>query len=372
MFAMKSEKFLRYANKRTMDEDAGLNQYSLMKAKQRNTKRKVSAVLTAAVLLSGCSGSLPASGNSNGSIEEPAMAYEAGTLIMGTGEESGLVHLAGAAVAAVINNTVPGIHVALEPSKGSMINATNVSEGDLDLALISGDVAYDAMHGAYAFEGKSLDNLCVLGACYQEVSGWAALESSGLTMVHDLKGKIISTGNKASATELASDDVFEVIGIDSTNSELYSDSIGASVAHVKRQTADASHAFGPVPNGNHESIAAEMGISVLSYTEEELEAILLKEPRYFKTEIPAGTYTGQEEAIPTFGIKVLLCASDQMDEDLAYEIARALDLNGPTYCGGHKFMEAMLDETFLCNELPIPLHEGAKRYYEELGFLAEP
>ena len=338
--------------------------YGFGKRGRENRKRCAAAVLAAAMVLSGCSAPADVS-------EGPALEYEAGTLTMGTGEESGLVHLAGAAVAAVINNTVPGIHVALEPSKGSMINASNVSEGDIELALISGDVAYDAVNGAYSFEGEPLENLRVLAACYQEVSGWAALESSGLTSVNQLKGKIISSGSKASATELASDLVFDLMGIDSSNTEVYSDSISSSVRHVKEGTADASHAFSTIPNGNHESIAAEMGAVILTYTDEELKQIIGVDPRYFKTEIPAGTYTGQEEAVPTFGIKMLLCASKNMDEDLAYEIARAMDLNGPTYTGGHQFMAAMQEKEFLCNELPIQLHEGAARYYREAGFLTE-
>lgn len=344
-----------------------MNRNGFMKFDRKNRKALFCVFLAAAVTgsLIGCGSQSEAMQD----VQDPASAYETGTLTMGTGEENSLVHLAGAAVSAVISNTVPGIYVALEPSKGSMINAANVADGKLELALISGDVAYDAVNGEYGFEGEELENLCVLGACYQEVSGWAALKDSGLTMANELRGKIISTGSKASVTELAAEDVFEVLGIDDVNTELYSDSISASVAHVKRQTADASHAFTTIPNGNHESIAAEIGVSILAYTDEELDAIVDAEPRYFKTVIPAGTYTGQEEEVPTFGIKVLLCASKEMDEDLAYEIARALDLNGPTYAGGHKFMEAMLDETFLCNELPIPLHEGAKRYYEEAGFL---
>ena len=344
-----------------------MNRNGFMEFNRKNRRVFAAAVLTAAMscVLAGC-GSQEAAVQA---AQDAVPAYETGTLTMGTGEENGMVHLAGAAISAVISNTVPGIYVALEPSKGSMINAVNVSEGKLELALVSGDVAYDAVNGVHVFEDEPLANLCVLGACYQEVSGWAALQSSGLTKVSELKGKIVSTGSKASATELAAENVFAVLGIDSSNTELYSDSISASTAHVKRQTADASHAFTTIPNGNHESIASEMGVSILSYTEEELEKIVDAEPRYFKTEIPAGTYTGQEADIPTFGVKVLLCASKEMDEDLAYEIARALDLNGPTYAGGHKFMEAMLDETFLCSELPIQLHEGARKYYQELGFL---
>ena len=352
-----------------IDEDANLKQNDFMNQNKRKTIRYAAAVLASAVLATGCGSAITPSDQTAGTGSAPELAYETGTLIMGTGEESGMIHLAGAAVASVINNTVPGIHVALEPSKGAMINAANVSEGDLDLALISGDVAYDAVHGVYGFAGEPLENLRVLAACYQEVSGWAALETSGLSMVNELKGKIISTGPKASATELASNDVFRIMGIDAENSELYSDSIAASVKHVKAQTADASHSFGIIPNGNHESIASEFGISLLSYTDEELDMILSEEPRYFKTQIPSGTYSGQEAAVPTFGVKMLLCAAEDMDPDLAYEIARAMDLNGPTYTGGHAFMSAMLDERFLCNDLPISLHDGAKHYYQELGFL---
>ena len=46
-------------------------------------------------------------------------------------------------------------------------------------------------------------------------------------------------------------------------------------------------------------------------------------------------------------------------------------VNGPVYAGGHAFMSAMLEEEFLCQDLPIPLHDGARRYYEECGYLME-
>ena len=337
----------------------------------KNKKMKTCAAIfmTAALIISGCS--MPEASNAPDGATEQTFAYEAGTLSMGTGEESAQIHMAGIAIAGVINNTVPGIHVAVETTKGAAINATNVSEGDLDLALISGDVAYDAVCGMYGFEGEPLENLRVLGACYQEVSGWMALKKSELTQVNQLKGKIISSGPIASATELASNMVFEVMGMNLSNTEVYSDSLTNSVEHIKRETADAVHAFSTVPYGAHEALAEEYETVVLEYTGEELEQILQMDERYFETVIPAGTYNGQDEDVPTFGMKVLLCASADMDEDLAYEIARALDLNGPTYTGGHRFMAAMQEKEFLCNDLPIRLHEGAKRYYEEAGFIKE-
>ncbi|MBR5266616.1 MAG: TAXI family TRAP transporter solute-binding subunit [Lachnospiraceae bacterium] len=337
-----------------------------MNIKNKKLQIYAAGVLTLTAVLSGCS----EKSASQGAVAEP-MAYEAGTLIMGTGEEGVQIHRAGKAIAEVINNTVPGIHVAVETTKGTAINAVNVSEGDLDLALVNGDVAYDAVNGVYAFEGEALENLRVLGACYQEVSGWMALKKTELTHVNQLTGKIISSGPIASATELASDMVFKILGIDQNNTEIYSDSLTNSVKHIKRETADAVHAFATVPYRAHEELASEYESVVLGYTEEELEQILEMDDRYFKTVIPAGTYAGQDEEIPTFGMKVLLCASAEMDEDLAYEIARALDLNGPAYTGEHRFMAAIQEKEFLCNDLPITLHEGAKRYYQEVGFLKD-
>lgn len=341
-----------------------------MNIKSKRLKRYATVLAAAAFIMSGCNASEKGAIASNDAAMQ-TLTYETGTLSMGTGEESAQIHQAGIAIAGVINNTVPGIHVAVETTKGSAINATNVSEGDLDLALIEGDVAYDAVHGAYSFAGESLENLRVLGACYQQVSGWMALKKSGLTQVNQLKGKIISSGPAASVTELTSDMVFEVMGIDLSNTEVYTDSLTNSVEHIKRETADAVHAFSTVPYRAHEALANEYETMVLGYTEEELEQILKTDERYFATVIPAGTYHGQEEDVQTFGMKVLLCASKEMDEDLAYEIARALDLNGPVYADGHRFMAAIKEKEFLCNELPIPLHDGARRYYQEAGFMKE-
>ena len=58
----------------------------------------------------------------------------------------------------------------------------------------------------------------------------------------------------------------------------------------------------------------------------------------------------------------------RQDEDLVHEIAWALEVNGPVYTAGEPFMRAMDDREFRASEIPIPLHDGAKRYYEEQGY----
>lgn len=312
--------------------------------------------LCAAVLLSGCQRE-----------EEP----ERIVLTLETFSEGSHMDLAGKTAASIINNTVPGVHVQTFASKGSPVNAKNVSEGSIDLGMVAGNTAWDAYCGEGVFEGTPMENLRVLAACYPILSQWTAGRESGLLWVHELEGKTVMTGSEASATDRASETVFSAIGLEKQALTREKRGLEESAKWIKEGWADAAHSFCEVPNETALRLSDEAEITFLAYTEEELSAILSSAPFFIRGEIPAGTYKGQEESVPTFGIQMLLCASSQMEEELAYEIAMAMDVNGAVYAGGHAFMGAMLDARFLCRDLPIPLHEGAERYYREQGYIQE-
>lgn len=291
------------------------------------------------------------------------------TLSMGGGAEGETLHLAGMAIASVIGNTVPKTYAAIETSKGSPVNARNVSEGKLDLAMVSGETAYDAFYGVRSFEGEKMENLRALGACYPIMSSWIAGKETGLAFVHDLPGHTVSAGTQASWTDTATRAVFSAMGIDEESVSWEPYGLAEGAQRVRDGWTEAAHGFSSIPVIPQRNLAQEMELTVLAYTDEEIEAILDKNPFYYHAVIPAGTYEGQEEDIPTFGVKILLCAAEEMDEELAYEIAMALDVNGVVYTGGYDFMAPMQDKTFLADELPIPLHEGALRYYREQGYI---
>ena len=331
------------------------------------TKRAGRLFFAAAALclvLSGCS----RAESTEASKEEP----ERFLLTMETFTDGSAMDLAGETAAAVINNTVPGAHVQVSVSKGSPINAVNVENGSVDLALVQADTAWEAYYGKGAFEGEPKEGLRVLAACYPVVSAWTAKKDSGLIWVHDLKGKTAGAGTEGSITDRMSRLAFSVMGISEENTALEPLGLEEGAEWTAEGWVQAAHSFAQVPNpGIPGADASGAGWIFLSYTEEELEAILNAAPWLYRGQLPAGILAGQEEAADTFGMKILLCASADMEEELAYEIAMAMDVNGPVYAGGHAFMSAMLEEEFLCQDLPIPLHDGARRYYEECGYLME-
>jgi TRAP transporter TAXI family solute receptor len=90
--------------------------------------------------------------------------------------------------------------------------------------------------------------------------------------------------------------------------------------------------------------------------------MLDKYPYYTDATVPKDVYKLDSD-VTAIGISnVLVCKSD-MDEDLAYNIAKALYDNVAELKEINKTAE-QIDETKL-NETSIPLHPGAQKYFDE-------
>jgi len=298
-------------------------------------------------------------------------ASETRKLIMGTFTEDSVTDRAGKAVAATISNTVPGIYVETWPSKGAYVNIEHLFDGTYDLVIVPAEAAYEAYTGTGACEGEKKEKLRAVAACYPIVSTWASPKELGLSKVQELKGHPLAVGNEGSETAKVSGEVFDVLGIDEENTEIWYYGIKGGADGIRDQWADGIHAFAESPVPAYQKLASEDAIRFLSYTDDELNEILDGHPEYSKITIPAGTYENQDDEITTFCEKVLVCVSADMDEELVHEIAWALEVNGPVYTAGQAFMRAMDDKEFRAAEIPIPLHDGAKRYYEEQGYFEE-
>lgn len=320
------------------------------------------ATTMALTMLAGCGG-----GGSSASGSSPATTGKTQILTIGTADSTGTMYPVGAGVASVINENVPGFKVNVETSKGSPANCVNIQAGNVDLATITADVAYQAVNGTGSFEGNTCSDLRALCAVYASMSNWIALRESGLNMVNELDGKVVAVGPEASATEIAA-----LVGMAAANavpSEKVNLGLGDGAEEVGDGVRDAAHGFAGIPIGGQLSVAQTKDCVFLAYTDEELDKIVADNPSYYKTAIPAGTYPGQDVDVPTFGVKCLVCVNANMDEQTAYDFAEAISTHVPNLVASHASMTSMEDPDFICNNIPIELHPGAARYYQEAGML---
>lgn len=327
-------------------------------------KRVFAALMSAALLLSlltGCGG-----GNENGG-STGAPSGKAQILTIGTADSTGTMYPVGAGVASVINDNVPGFKINVETSKGSPANCVNIQQNNVDMATIAGDTALQAVNGLGSFEGQPCPDIRALCAVYASLSNWIALKDSGMTMVHDLQGKNVAIGPEASTTEIAGLAGLAACGVEPK--EKVNLGLGDAADEVGDGVRDAAHGFAGIPIGGQLSVAQTKPCVFLAYTDKELDNVIAGNPSYYKTVIPAGTYPGQDADVSTFGVKCLICVNANMDDDTAYAFAEAIATHVDDLVAAHASMTSMRDSDFICNDLPIELHPGAAKYYEEAGLL---
>ncbi len=328
-------------------------------------KKIIALLMSAALILTVCTGC----SKEKTETKEAAKTEAAETQILtiGTADSTGTMYPVGAAVASVINDNVPGFKVNVETSKGSPANCVNIQAKEVQLATIAGAAARDAVNGQGKFEGNACPDLRAVCAVYTSLSNWIALKSSGLTMVNELNGKNVAVGPEASTTESAA-----LIALKSCNVEpsvTVNLGLGDGANEVGDGVRDASHGFAGIPIGGQLSVAQTKECTFLGYTQEELDAITTANPSYYKTIIPAGTYPNQDSDVPTFGVKCLVVVNASMDDDTVYAFAEAISTHVPDLVAGHAAMKAMENPDFICNDLPIELHPGAKKYFTDAGML---
>lgn len=290
-------------------------------------------------------------------------------LTIGTADSGGTMYPVGRAIADAVERQTGDIKVNTSASNGSNANVEGLRSGQIDLGLVSSDVAYCAQQGEGEFADHPMEELRAIGAVYSSLSNWIVLRSSDLYSVHDLKGQTVALGPEGSTTELSASIALEVLGIHGGNTRFENYGLAAGGEAMLNGSIDAMHGFAGAPIAGLTALAEQYPSRVLNYTQEELDAILERNPAYVLMTIPAGTYPGQEEDVATFGVKCLLSVRADMDEELVYALTKILYHARPQLGQAHPSMAAMADPAFLFQDLKIPLHPGAQRLYREQGLL---
>ena len=323
--------------------------------------RGVLLALALTGLLAGCGAPSGPSGSGSG-------AENLTLLTIGTADSGGTMYQAGSAIAQVITQEDSSIKINISASSGSNQNVRLLDSGEVDLALVSGDVAYAALHGERDFQ-TPVEGLRAIAAVYSSVSSWTVLDGSEAVYVHDLAGSTVGVGPAGSSTELSAQAAADALSLEEQGTTLRTCGLGVGAELLKSGEIAALHGFTGIPIPSIEALSQETACRALLYTPEELAAILEENPVYFSTQIPAGTYQGQTEAIDTFGVKCLLCVREDMDDELAFQLARALWNAANRMEDYQPALADMAEEGFMDQQLTIPLHPGAERFYMGLADL---
>jgi len=312
--------------------------------------------LLAALLLAACS----PSGSS------PARA-KVTRLSIATGGTGGVYYVYGGALARLISESVPGVEATAEVTSASIDNLKFLRDGKADIAFTLADTLKDASEGKGAFEARPID-LRALAVLYTNVTHVVTKKGSGITKLADLKGKVVSMGSAGSGTETIADRTLVAAGLDPAKDIRRENlSAQASADALKDGKVDAFFWSGGLPTAAVLDLAISAPTLILD-TASVLPRLQAQygEALYRPVSIPPSTYASIDSEVHTFGVSNVLVVPANFDPERAYLIVKTMFEKKAALAAAHA--EARnLDLLAAVTGSPVPLHDGALRYYAEAG-----
>ena len=284
-----------------------------------------------------------------------------------TGGTSGVYYPIGVAISQLYNQ-IDDARPSVQATKASVENLNLLQSGRGELAFALGDSVADAWNGVEDAGFKApLKRLRAIAGTYNNYIQVVASKESGIKTLEDLKGKRISVGAPKSGTELNARAIFKAAGLtyeDMGRVEFLP--YAESVELIKNRQLDATLQSSGLGMAAIRDLASTMPVTFVAIPAEVVQKI--NNPAYQPGVIPAGTYDGQTEDVPTVGITNILVSHDKVDEEVAYQMTKLIFDNLSALGNAHSAAQAIKLESAAQN-LPIPLHPGAERFYREAGVL---
>jgi TRAP transporter TAXI family solute receptor len=322
--------------------------------------RPASFALSAAAFLAACA---PAS-----SPDRPKVTR----LSIATGGTGGVYYVYGGALARLISESVPGVEATAEVTSASIDNLKFLRDGKADIAFTLADTLKDASEGKGAFEGRPID-LRALAVLYTNVTHVVTKKGSGITKLADLKGKVVSMGSAGSGTETIADRTLVAAGLDpAADIKRENLSAQASADALKDGKVDAFFWSGGLPT----AAVLDLAISAPTLLLETASVLPKLQARYGEAlyrpvSIPPSTYSSIDTEVHTFGVSNVLVVPASFDAGRAYLIVKTMFEKKKALVAAHAEARNLNLQTAITGS-PVPLHEGALKYYGETGAMPAP
>jgi TRAP transporter TAXI family solute receptor len=297
-------------------------------------------------------------------LGRPAFAQQQFINIL-TGGTSGVYYPLGVALSKVYTERLPGARPSVQATKASVENLVLLQSGRGEVAFTLGDSLALAWAGDEEAGFKSkLTKLRGMNAIYPNVIQIVASKESGIKTLADLKGKRLSVGAPRSGTELNARAILAGAGMTYKDlSKVEYLPFGESVELMKNRQLDATLQSAGLGVASIRDLATSVDIVVVEIPASVVEKVGAP---YVKSTIPANTYQGQTAEVPAAAVINYLVTHDGVKEDMVYEMVKAMYENLPELTAAHAAARAIRLETAL-EGMPIPLHPGAERYFNEKG-----
>jgi TRAP transporter TAXI family solute receptor len=309
---------------------------------------------------------------------------------LGTGGVTGVYYPTGGSLCRIVNafRSTHGLRCVLEATQGSVSNITRVLNHTLDLGIaqsnwiflyynqpllnVDNSVGQVFNTGANPQEIKPLEakELRTLLVLYPEYFTVIVPKNSDIYQFDDIKGKRISMGVagsslRATMTELLikkgwhKSDFKQILNLEASEqaSALCEGRIDVMIYTVGH------------PSGAAREATQDCDSRLIAVSGSAIQA-LLAENSYFRwAKIPGALYKGNIKSVETFAVNATLFTSTALSNQAAYSLVKATFEQFNEFRSLHPAFTRLDPEQMVKGPFAAPLHEGAVRYFKEIGLM---
>lgn len=323
-------------------------------------KKILALILVTVMVLSGC-----ATGTNDSETEKETV-----TINIPTAATTGALYPLGSSMANLWTNKIDYVKASAQASNGGIDNLNLLQSGEAQVSMAVTSVMYQSYKGEATFEGRPNEKLRVISGLYYNPNQVVVRRESNINNLKDLEGKNFASGAPGSTTEVETKLHLTETGIDYPEG-LRVQFVGftESIDLMRNKQLDGTWIMAGLPTAAVTEITTTADGKLISIEDDVITRLQGNYPWYAKYTIPAGTYDGQEEDVTTTAIKMAIFTSADLSEDVVYDLTKTFWENIETLKQSNNALKDLKIEDAVTDLAGLPLHEGAIKYYKEVGAL---
>lgn len=289
-------------------------------------------------------------------------------LTLGTATAGGGFEQYAAALIAALGERDPELTIAARRTKGGTENVPLLEQGALQLGLVTGEIAHEAL----ATRTAAAPTLSVVTATYATAGMFVMRADAPHRRIADLTGKRVIFGARGSGLVVLARHVLEALGLDMTRDfdAVLLDRVAEAPAMLLDGSAAALWGGGRGWPAFAAVAHSTTGARFIAPNTDEIGRILTRWPFLRRIVLPAGSYPGQNAQIESVGSWGFILGGPALNEAAGYRFAKTLHAAERTL--GARLPQAT--ETTAANTVaavprPDLLHPGVARYLREARLL---
>ncbi|UYQ64803.1 TAXI family TRAP transporter solute-binding subunit [Streptomyces peucetius] len=289
-----------------------------------------------------------------------------GKLTLSTGSHSGVYQRYGVLLKDALARDMPDLEIDLRTSEGSQQNLARLASGEADFTIATADAV--ATYKRQRLPGA--DQLRGCARLYDDYVQLVVPKDSPVRSVSDLRGRAVGVGQDGSGIRLVADRLMKAAGLDPEQDiTAFPSGINAAPGQLEKGTIDAFFWSGGLPTGTVQKLSERFPVRLVALGPElvaKLHASGDPTSYYRSAVMPADAYPrAQGGPVGTVAVANLLVTTDSMSaaqtEGFTRTVIRSRDRIGNTV---HPAQRVDLRTAVYTD--PLPLHEGARRYYRSV------